>query len=187
MNIWFTSDSHFGHRNIAGPSISKWKSGYRNFNSLEEMNQTIIQNINEYVKEKDILYHLGDWSFGNIYNVYRFRKSLICDNIYLVRGNHDAKTIRDRKIIIEGGSFNPMDLFLSVENILLVNIGEDKLFLSHYSHRVWPSSHRGSIHLFGHSHGNLPGIGKSMDVGLDTHPDFRPYHIDEIRQLLKGR
>ena len=45
--------------------------------------------------------------------------------------------------------------------------------------RVWNASHRGSIHLFGHSHGNLPDHGKSMDVSADTN-NFYPYSIDDI-------
>jgi hypothetical protein len=26
-----------------------------------------------------------------------------------------------------------------------------------------------------------------MDVGMDGHPEFRPYHIDECVRLLKNR
>ena len=51
--------------------------------------------------------------------------------------------------------------------------------MSHYSHRVWSYSHHGSIHLYGHSHGNLPGFGRSFDIGVDTN-DMKPYSIDEI-------
>ena len=69
MNIWFTSDSHYGHTNIAGPKVSRWQRGYRDFNSVWEMNKSLIDGINKYVKEDDILYHLGDWSFGGIHNI----------------------------------------------------------------------------------------------------------------------
>ena len=64
MNIWFTSDTHFSHANITGPKISKWKSGYRIFDSVDEMNKNITESFNKYVKEDDILYHLGDFCFG---------------------------------------------------------------------------------------------------------------------------
>ena len=60
MNIWFTSDTHYSHSNIAGEKVSNWKNGYRNFESVWEMNKSLIDSINKYVKEDDILYHLGD-------------------------------------------------------------------------------------------------------------------------------
>ena len=41
--------------------------------------------------------------------------------------------------------------------------------MNHYSHRIWNMSHYGAYHLFGHSHGTLDDIGRSMDVGLNTH------------------
>jgi len=183
MNIWFTSDTHFGHTNIAGPKVSSWKDGYRNFNSVQEMNDTLIKNINNVVGEDDILYHLGDWSFGGVHNIYYFRKSLICKNIHLMLGNHDQH-ITNKEIKFHDTSFNPMDLFESVQNVFTGKIGSREFHLSHYSHQVWPASHKGVIHLFGHSHGSLKGIGRSMDVGVDTHPEFRPYHINEIFKIM---
>lgn len=65
MNIWFTSDTHFAHKNIAGPKVSNWTSEYRNFNSVHEINMGITNCINKYVKEDDIIYHLIDCSFGD--------------------------------------------------------------------------------------------------------------------------
>ena len=63
--IWFISDTHFFHTNISGKAVSKWKSGYRNFNNVKEMNDTIFDNINKYVKYDDIIYFLGDFAFGD--------------------------------------------------------------------------------------------------------------------------
>jgi calcineurin-like phosphoesterase family protein len=183
MNIWFTSDTHFGHTNIAGPKVSSWKDGYRNFNSVQEMNDALVGNINNVVGEDDILYHLGDWSFGGVHNIYYFRKSLICKKIHLILGNHDQH-IKDKEIKFHDTSFNPMDLFESVQNVFTGKIGSREFHLSHYSHQVWPASHKGVIHLFGHSHNSLKGIGRSMDVGVDTHSEFRPYHINEIFKIM---
>jgi hypothetical protein len=50
---------------------------------------------------------------------------------------------------------------------------------------------KGVIHLHGHVH--LPsnrkfGAGKKMDVGMDGHEEFRPYHIlREIIPLMNKR
>jgi len=176
MNIWFTSDSHYAHRNISGKKESTWKSGYRDFNSTQEMNNALVKNINDMVKEGDTLYHLGDWSFGRKDNIKTFRDSIICKNIHLVLGNHDEH--------IEESPEEYLDCFSSINQVYKGYIGRNYFYLSHYSNQVWPKSHRGSIHLFGHSHNSISPIGKSMDVGVDAHPEFRPFHINEILMKL---
>jgi calcineurin-like phosphoesterase family protein len=187
MNIWFTSDTHYGHTNIAGPEVSRWEKGYRNFENVWQMNDTLIKNINGCVKENDILYFLGDWSFGGVHNIYHFRNHILCKNIHFILGNHD-KYIVNRDFKFYETSFNPFDLFLSVQDVLRTRIGKhNHFFLSHYSHQVWPSSHKGTMHLFGHSHGNIKPIGRSMDVGIDTHPEFRPYHLGEVLEILTNK
>ena len=186
MNIWFTSDTHYSHTNIAGPKVSSWKSGYRDFNSVQEMNEILIKNINDCAKENDIIYHLGDWCFGGIHNIFYFRKSLICKNIHLILGNHDSN-IRNQEVKFHDTTFNPIKLFSSIDTEYTGYIGKNKFYLHHFSHRVWPGSHRGTIHLYGHSHGSLPDFGKSMDVGVDNHPEFRPFHIDEIIKIMDNK
>jgi len=178
MNIWITSDSHYGHKNISSKEVSTWKSGYRNFKSLSQMNETLIKNINDCVKEGDILYHLGDFAFGNKNSVIEFRNSLICKNIHLIYGNHDEHIIKDKEL---------QDLFSSTQDVFQGYLGKTKFYMSHYSHRVWPGSHRSTIHLYGHSHGSISDFGKSMDVGIDCHKEFRPYHLQEIITIMNKR
>jgi calcineurin-like phosphoesterase family protein len=190
MNIWFTSDTHFGHTNIAGPKISTWSSGYRDFNSVHMMNMALVDGINKYVKEDDILYHLGDWSFGGVQNIFQFRNYIICKNIHLILGNHDQHII-DKEIKYHDTTFNPIELFSSVQDVLTLDIGKTKIFLSHYSHRVWLGSHKGVIHLYGHSHGSIPDYGKSMDVGVDVafkkFGEYRPFNIGDITNIMSKR
>jgi calcineurin-like phosphoesterase family protein len=190
MNIWFTSDTHFGHTNIAGPKISNWSSGYRDFNSVHEMNMALVNGINKYVKEDDILYHLGDWSFGGVHNILQFRNLIICKNVHLILGNHDQHIV-DKEIKYHDTSFNPIELFTSVQDVLTLDIGKTKLFLSHYSHRVWLGSHKGVIHLYGHSHGSIPDYGKSMDIGVDVafkkFSEYRPFNIGDITNIMSKR
>jgi calcineurin-like phosphoesterase family protein len=190
MNIFFTSDSHFGHTNIAGPKVSNWRSGYRDFNSVHEMNMALVEGINKYVKEDDILYHLGDWSFGGVHNILQFRNYIVCQNIHLILGNHDQH-ITDKEIKYHDTSFNPIQLFSSVQDVLHLKLGKTELFLSHYSHRVWLGSHKGVIHLYGHSHGSIPDYGKSMDVGVDVafkkFGEYRPFNIGDITNIMSKR
>jgi calcineurin-like phosphoesterase family protein len=174
MNIWFTSDTHFNHSNISSVNVSNWESGYRKFGSLNEMNEVMVDNINHSVKVGDVLYHLGDFAFGKNDVIEKFRKCINCKTIHLIYGNHD-KLIRRRSQL--------RSLFTTTNDVITDNIGGVDFHLSHYSHQVWPESHRGRLHLFGHSHSSIDGIGRSMDVGVDNN-DFYPFHIDEIRDIL---
>jgi hypothetical protein len=63
--------------------------------------------------------------------------------------------------------------------------------LMHYPISSWDGLNKGIMHLHGHCH--LPtdrrfGVGQRMDVGMDGHPEFRPYNvIRECVPLLKSR
>lgn len=56
--VWFTSDTHFYHTNI----IDFCR---RPFESIEEMNETLIANWNKVVGTNDIVFHLGDFCLGD--------------------------------------------------------------------------------------------------------------------------
>ena len=51
--------------------------------------------------------------------------------------------------------------------------------MSHYCHVVWPNSHYGTIHLYGHTHGTLTVPWRAIDVGVDKW-NFTPVSCDEI-------
>lgn len=189
-NIYFTSDTHYGHRNIVR-GTSQWtdKSRCRDFDTVEEHDQTLVDNINSVVKENDVLYCLGDWSFGGKDKILEFRRRLYVKDIRLILGNHDEH--------IERGLYN--DLFTSVQHYKRTSIDKQMIVMSHFPMRVWDKSHHGSWMLHGHCHGTLSdystsyedttivNLYKTMDVGIDTHPEFRPYHFEEIREIMKDR
>lgn len=192
-NIWFFSDPHYGHKNIVR-GVSDWIKDkpqninkLRDFDTLEEHNEALIQNINSLIKHDHIVYCLGDWAFGGHENVKKFRDRLECRNIHLILGNHDQHiepTDSQYRELFSSVS-HKVELDLSIKANISGKFGKQKFFLSHYSHQVWNKSHHGSIHLFGHSHGSLKGIGRSMDVGVDTH-NLYPYHLDEILDIMKN-
>ena len=101
QNVFFCSDPHYNQDNIV-LGISKWPhkdESCRPFNTLEEHNKAIVDNINSRVGKNDILFVLGDWSFGSYgseqkASIWDFRKQLNCENIHLILGNHDD-LIRD--------------------------------------------------------------------------------------------
>jgi len=192
-NIWFTSDTHYHHKNIVRGTTSWIGEGEihgisrtRNFDTLEEHDEVLISNFNNLIKENDEVWHLGDWSFGGHEQIKIFRDRLKCKNINLIFGNHDQhiEPIDSpyRKL------FNSVqyvkEFYLKIDCTLSNKYGKLGIFLSHYSHQVWNGSHHGNIHLFGHSHGSLKGIGRSIDVGVDTN-NLYPYHLDEVLFFLK--
>jgi len=73
----------------------------------------LVNNINKTVGENDILFCLGDWSFGNykngenISNIRKFRDQLICKNIHLILGNHDHHIERNKGDIPIGFQLTP--------------------------------------------------------------------------------
>jgi calcineurin-like phosphoesterase family protein len=103
QRVFFTSDTHYNHAQICR-GTTKWTNNgsiafleqTRDFNTLEEMNDHLVSNINEKVGEKDILFSLGDWSFAGedtgvsgLPQIWNFRQRIKCRNIYAVLGNHD--------------------------------------------------------------------------------------------------
>ena len=174
--IYFTSDTHYGHENICR-GTSKWEArseedfqqNTRDFKTLDEMNDAIVDGSNSVVGEDDVLYHLGDWSFGGIKNIWEFRKRIKCKNIHLILGNHDAhiedgRALKNCFISDKTGELisaensrsefdeyaSAKDLFTSINHVKTVKFGKNRFFLSHFSHRVWNRSHHGVIHLYGH-------------------------------------
>ena len=76
--IYFTSDLHFSHYNII-------KYCNRPFESVDKMNNILINNWNKIVKENDEVYILGDITLGdNEKYLNRLKGSK-----YLIKGNHD--------------------------------------------------------------------------------------------------
>lgn len=85
VKIYVISDTHFGHENSL-----KWTDSEGNklrpFNTIEELNNTMITNWNNTVNEQDHVYHLGDVVINKKY--LELVKQLK-GHKRLVRGNHE--------------------------------------------------------------------------------------------------
>ena len=84
--LFFTADTHFNHTNIL-------KFCNRPFNSVEQMNETLIDNWNRVVGKDDTVFHLGDFCLGGAAEWTKLLDRLN-GKIYLILGNHDLKNIR---------------------------------------------------------------------------------------------
>ena len=98
QSLFFTSDTHYNHANICRATTS-WVGAdnlTRDYKSLDHMNDTLVNRINQLVGENDILIHLGDWSFGGFESIAEFRNRILCKNIHLTFGNHDHHSRRNK-------------------------------------------------------------------------------------------
>ena len=187
--VWLCSDSHYGHKNICR-GVTSWRlpdgripiEKTRDFDTIEQMNEAIVDGINSVVGQDDVLIHLGDWSFGGFENIQKFRDRIICKEIHLILGNHDTH--------IENNKGDVQELFTSVNHYTRLLYKNKTFVLSHFPISSWDSLNKGHIHLHGHVH--LPtnlrfGKGKKMDVGFDGHPTFGVYDMDDIIKIMDKR
>lgn len=171
MNNFFVSDFHYGHKNIAGPKLSDWEKGYRDFDSIEDMNYAIVKSVNDVVQRDDTLYFLGDWSFGHESNILNLRNQLNVDRIIMVWGNHDKILRRKYKY-----------LFAEYHELLKTHINGIELVMCHYPIARWENRTRGTIHLFGHEHHNYDNGDGCLDVGWCKWR--RPLSLEEIVKMV---
>ena len=184
--IWFSSDLHLGHTNIC-KGVSKWenKENCRPFNTIDEMNTCIINNINSLVEQNDYLFLLGDTLMGKK-NYISFLKRITCKNVFLLRGNHCNKN-KLQNITNYLGDY--IELYINKQLVIC----------SHYPLLSFRDMNKGSIMLYGHCHG---GISKSkhlvakyynnlktLDVGIDNayriYGDYIPFNYSDILNILK--
>lgn len=173
QKVLFTSDLHIGHRRI----VEYTNRGIET--TQETHNEWILDLYNRQVDKNTIVYNLGDFIFNcrKIDVFKKFTDGLNGQKI-LIRGNHD-----DRDVYQKSG-FQWYDLKgFSIEGQYIV--------MCHYAMRVWDKYHHGSWQLYGHSHGNLPGVGKQIDVGLDSAynilGEHRFFTMDDLRQIMSER
>lgn len=157
----------------------------RPFDSVEEMNETLIKNWNAVVKKGDIVWSLGDFSFSSIENTIEIIKRLNGD-LHMVLGNHDQKIAQNRKELLATG------LVKEICDYKELSWNKQKMCLFHYAQRAWNGSHYGSWQLFGHTHGTMEPYGKSVDVGLDSpyildQAPYRPFAFEEVSNFMRNR
>lgn len=165
---YFSSDYHFDHARVI-------EYDQRPFETVEEMNETLIQNHNSVVRKNDDFYFLGDFSFNH--KKMEEHISRLNGNLFFIRGNHDHK--KHIELYKKYGTFLGEQKTIRVEG--------QHIALNHYAMRVWDRSHYGSWHLYGHSHGNLtpePGT-LSLDVGCMLY-DYKPIEFEQILELFKN-
>lgn len=171
--VWFTSDLHFWHKNIC-------KYCNRPYETIEEMNQEIINNWNFVVKEDDTVFVLGDLGFCGIEKL-RPLMSQLKGKIILIQGNHDSdyviSTLYHEKII------NNFDRLMSITIIGDEECPNQELTLCHFPMIDWYNKEKGSWMIHGHQH-QLPETpscsAAHYDVGVDKN-NWTPINFEQLK------
>jgi calcineurin-like phosphoesterase family protein len=170
---WFTADLHLGCK-CFGLRAEHFPMGWDDY---------ILDSLQSNVRKGDRLYILGDLCY---YNPVRWVKRLPKDT-WVIQGNHDASDTAMR------ASFGTR-----YRHTYMAKVCGKPTWLSHYCHAVWPASHKGSYHLYGHTHAQrekwfdrmMPGR-RSMDVCPDNvfqvFGSWRPVNEEEIDFQLSSR
>lgn len=183
--VWFTSDLHLLHRNIACKERSNWDGGWRNFKDEYQMTDILLDNINSKVGVDDVLFFLGDFCFKDHKRIPDLRGRLICQRIYWILGNHDQHWEKYR------------NYFTACTPYLALEYDGEYVVMSHYPILSWDRVGRGSFMLHGHTHSH-PNInkmdeehGKRMDVGVDhyyrLYGEYMPFSWQEVRRILGNK
>ena len=164
MSLFFTSDCHFYHKNIIQYTT-------RPFVSIEEMNETLINNWNDKVKNrKDEIYILGDFAFAKGLIVNDLLKKLNGKK-YLIIGNHD-RFLKDKEL--------NTSLFEWIKDYYSLRYNKMNIVLFHYPMETWERKHYGSICLHGHVHNSkINEVQNRFNVGVDVN-NFTPVSLKEI-------
>jgi calcineurin-like phosphoesterase family protein len=180
--VFFTSDSHYFHRNIM-------KYCNRPFETVEEMNETLIANWNNKVGKDDCVFHLGDFCFGGPERWKKIRERLN-GNIVLIIGNHDMSSVRPNTLVSMAG-----DIFYDVVMETSVRVNGQLMVLNHYPLLSYSGMYENRCwNLFGHVH-LRPGYTLDYesqlahlrpcqyDVGVDMN-GFAPVSFAEVKTKI---
>jgi calcineurin-like phosphoesterase family protein len=192
---WFTSDLHLGHANIIGYCD-------RPFESVEEMNQALIDNWNSHVADGDTVWVLGDVAMGKLRETLPLVGQLNGHKI-LLPGNHDRvwkghapkKRWLD-KVYLDAG-------FDRIEHgelgVYPLTLGQDLgrrqhgVLLCHFPYTVGQYDGRFSGNhptdeglplLHGHTHSRFRIQGRQIHVGVDSW-GYAPVSEEQVIALIE--
>ncbi|WP_204120170.1 metallophosphoesterase family protein [Levilactobacillus wangkuiensis] len=192
---FFTSDTHFFHEDLLGDS----DFAPRPFASVDEMNQTIIDNWNKRVAPTDTVYHLGDIA---LYFTKPAVKSdeAVCNvlsqlngHLELIKGNHDSRALF-KYLAAHNPIENGQPKFAFHDVGVLIKYDHRQYYMTHYPMMLGIVNQ--IINLHGHIHHYAVPVKENINVGVDT-PETRylteqvpfgtPFSTSEIEEMVAGK
>lgn len=172
QKIWFTSDNHYGHKNIL-----KFSRDTRIGETVDEMNEKMIEIWNSQVALTDTVYCLGDFSFMDPVRTEKVLKRLN-GRLHLIRGNHEHWI-----------NATTAQYFEWIKDYYELKMGDKKVVMFHFPIAEFNKMHWGAYHLHGHTHGSYTHPGRGFDVGIDNRPngDMMLWEWPELVQILENK
>lgn len=138
QRVWVMSDLHLGHN-------QSFVYEKRGFQSIEEHNQVLIENIKTCVGENDDFYILGDLTLGDL-EVATAYLHQISGHVHIILGNHDT----DRRVEFYES------LGWDVQFATVIRYGKQRFYLSHYPTNTTNPGEDflslATVNLYGHTH-----------------------------------
>lgn len=148
---FYISDLHIGHKNIL-------RFDNRPFWNISDQNEEMIKRWNTAVTNNDEVYILGDFAWQNDMGLEVVKQ--LKGKKFLILGNHD----RLNQLLRQE--------FEWTKDYAEIKDGGRSVVLCHYPIAHWHNADYGTIHLYGHIHG---------DSGRDNRP------FNEYRQTMRRR
>lgn len=193
QNLFFTSDLHFGHRNVINFCN-------RPFTDIKDMSEKLIENWNAVVTNNDIVFVLGDtfW-FNDSRTIKKVLEQLNGKEIYILPGNH-----------CDFDAYHRVDdprIHLCQDIVCLWLTSADferrhwhrktmEIWMQHYPMSTWPHRENGAFHFFGHIHsqeGKTEGVDQDLalhwnqaDVGCD-YWEWKPVLFEDLLTFMQNK
>lgn len=165
--MFVVSDTHFFDQNMLG--IDDFAP--RPFETVEEMNNTIVKNWNSRVSDDDVVFHLGDIAV-NYTKPPRIGDEQVLEilqelngRLVLVKGNHDRRDLFKwlaRNNYDIGGK--PKFEFHDVGKLIKYN--HQQLYMTHYPMMLGIAPQ--ILNLHGHIHHYMVPSESNINVGIDA-------------------
>ena len=183
-SVFLTSDTHFGHVNIC--KFTNYDgSKTRPWDSVEEMDEDMVQRWNETVGPNDKVYHLGD--------VVINRKSLqILDRLngdkVLIKGNHDIFKLNDYTKY-----FRDVRAYHVMNGCILSHVPVHKDSIARFGANIHGHLHANRVRKPRGVNVKTGEILYSNDIDPDyccvsvEHTDYRPILFEDVIQKIKDQ
>lgn len=179
-NIYFISDTHFGHKNILAEDFED-RAGRLNVSNIEEHDIALINNWNSVVSNKDLVFILGDFSFYNAKGTISILKQLNGDKV-LIKGNHDGLFLNDKDF--------DKSLFKEITDYKEIQYNNQNMCLMHYPINEFKHKNKDTnpwIMVHGHLHSRHKLVPRhSYNVGADVN-NYIPVSINTVIEQALNR
>jgi calcineurin-like phosphoesterase family protein len=165
-NIFFISDTHFGHLGVCKFLRSDGITPLRPWDNIEEMDEALVKNWNSVVKPNDSIYHLGDVVINR-----RFLATLdkLNGSKRLILGNHDI--------------FNHSD-YTKYFKRLHGSLKIDDFILSHIPLHPDSVPYWATANIHGHIHANDVDSPLYYNVSVEN-INYTPISLEDLRIQVK--